>query len=86
LASNGLHSNGFSLVRRIVEKKNLSWDENAPWDNSKTVGLSLLTPTRIYVKQLLGVIEEKLLLGLSHITGGGLTENIPRMLPEHLGN
>ena len=85
LASNGLHSNGFSLVRRIVEKENLSWHENAPWDSSATVGLSLLTPTRIYVKPLLGVIEEKLLLGLSHITGGGLTENIPRMLPEHLG-
>ena len=86
LASSGLHSNGFSLVRRIIEKENLSWDETAPWDNSETVGMSLLTPTRIYVKQLLGVIEEKLLLGLSHITGGGLTENIPRMLPDHLGN
>lgn len=85
LASNGLHSNGFSLVRRIVDKRSLSWDEEAPWDRSTSVGLSLLTPTRIYVKPLLKVIEEKLLLGLSHITGGGLTENIPRMLPDHLG-
>lgn len=84
LASNGVHSNGFSLVRRIVAKESLAWDEPAPWDGPKTVGSSLLTPTRIYVKQLLGVIGEKLVLGLSHITGGGLTENIPRMLPHHL--
>lgn len=84
LASNGVHSNGFSLVRRIVERERLPYTEPAPWDNTTSVGLSLLTPTRVYVKPLLKVISKKLLLGLSHITGGGLTENIPRMLPSHL--
>jgi phosphoribosylamine--glycine ligase/phosphoribosylformylglycinamidine cyclo-ligase len=84
IASNGVHSNGFSLIRRIIQRERLSYSESAPWDNSTSVGLSLLTPTRVYVKPLLNVVKKKLLLGLSHITGGGLTENIPRMLPSHL--
>jgi phosphoribosylamine--glycine ligase/phosphoribosylformylglycinamidine cyclo-ligase len=84
LASNGVHSNGFSLIRRIVDRERLPYTDPAPWNNTTSVGLSLLTPTRIYVKPLLKVIMKKLLLGLSHITGGGLTENIPRMLPSHL--
>lgn len=84
LKSNGLHSNGFSLVRKIVARAKLSYDEPAPWDPETSTGLSLLTPTRIYVVPLLEVIKKKLLKGLSHITGGGLTENIPRMLPSHL--
>ena len=84
LASNGVHSNGFSLVRRIVARENLSYHDQAPWDKSTTIGLSLLTPTKIYVRPLLKVIQKKLILGLSHITGGGLTENVPRMLPSHL--
>ena len=84
LASNGVHSNGFSLVRRIIARENISYTDPAPWDKSTSVGLSLLTPTRIYVRPLLKVIQKKLILGLSHITGGGLTENIPRMLPSHL--
>ena len=84
LASNGVHSNGFSLVRRIIARENISYHDAAPWDKSTSVGLSLLTPTRIYVLPLLQVIRKKLILGLSHITGGGLTENIPRMLPPHL--
>lgn len=84
LGSNGVHSNGFSLVRRIVARENLAYTEPAPWDKEKSVGLSLLTPTRIYVVPLLKVTNKKLLKGLSHITGGGLTENIPRMLPSHL--
>lgn len=84
LASNGLHSNGFSLIRKIVTRSNLSYEEPAPWDPSTSAGLSLLTPTRIYVLPLLDVIKKRLLKGLSHITGGGLTENIPRMLPNHL--
>lgn len=84
LASNGVHSNGFSLIRRIIARENLAYTDPAPWDNSTTAGLSLLTPTRIYVRPLLKVTNKKLIKGLSHITGGGLTENIPRMLPSHL--
>lgn len=84
LASNGVHSNGFSLVRKIVARANLSYNDPAPWDPSTSAGLSLLTPTRIYVLPLLEVIKKRLPKGLSHITGGGLTENIPRMLPSHL--
>ncbi|KAK2051034.1 phosphoribosylamine-glycine ligase [Colletotrichum caudatum] len=84
LASSGVHSNGFSLVRRILEREGLAYTDPAPWDAGKTVGESLLTPTRIYVKSLLGVIEARLVKGLAHITGGGLIDNVPRMLPEHL--
>lgn len=82
LGSVGVHSNGFSLVRRIVQSAGLSYDSQAPWDTSKTVGESLLTPTRIYVKSLLPVLGE--IKGLAHITGGGLIENVPRMLPDNL--
>lgn len=84
LSSNGVHSNGFSLVRKIIERRGLQFSDNAPWDSSKTVGESLLTPTRIYVKPLLAAVEKDLLLGMAHITGGGLEDNIPRMLPKHL--
>lgn len=84
LASDGLHSNGFSLVRKVIEHKGLSYASECPWDSSKTLAEGTLVPTRIYVKQLLPSIKEKLLLGLAHITGGGLVENIPRALPSHL--
>lgn len=84
LASSGVHSNGFSLVRRILERKRLSLTETCPWDHSVTTGASLLTPTRIYVVPLLEVVKRDLIKGMSHITGGGLTENVPRMLPNHL--
>ncbi|KAK9779083.1 putative Bifunctional purine biosynthetic protein ADE1 [Seiridium cardinale] len=83
LASNGVHSNGFSLVRRILKEAKLDYSAAAPWDNSGvTVGDSLLTPTKVYVKPLLKVVAK--LKGLAHITGGGLTENVPRMLPKSL--
>ncbi|KAK6864242.1 Bcade5 [Apiospora arundinis] len=83
LASSGVHSNGFSLVRRIVEAAQLSYHDAAPWDKSGvTVGNSLLTPTKIYVKPLLKARSQ--LKGLAHITGGGLTENVPRVLPKEL--
>ncbi|KAI9147940.1 Bifunctional purine biosynthetic protein ADE1 [Paramyrothecium foliicola] len=83
LASTGVHSNGFSLVRRIVQAAGLSYTSPAPWDaTGKTVGESLLTPTRIYVKSLLPVLGQ--IKGLAHITGGGLVENVPRMLPDSL--
>lgn len=85
LASDGVHSNGFSLVRKILESKGLKYDDVAPWDPSTTVGLSLLTPTRIYVKGILNAIRAGCKIkGLAHITGGGLVENTPRALPEHL--
>lgn len=82
LKSAGVHSNGFSLVRRIVQSAGLSYDDPAPWEPSQTVGTSLLTPTRIYVKSLLPDLDK--IKGLAHITGGGLTENVPRMLPDTL--
>ena len=84
LASNGVHSNGFSLVRRILDRKHLSLSDTAPWDSDQTVGHSLLTPTRIYVVPLLQVVKRDLVKGMAHITGGGLLENVPRMLPKHL--
>ncbi|KAH7308131.1 putative bifunctional purine Ade1 [Stachybotrys elegans] len=82
LASAGVHSNGFSLVRRIVASAGLAYTDKAPWDASRTVGEALLTPTRIYVKSLLPVLDK--IKGLAHITGGGLVENLPRMLPDAL--
>ncbi|KAL8361929.1 hypothetical protein RB601_007632 [Gaeumannomyces tritici] len=87
LASDGVHSNGFSLVRRIVEKSGLSYSDPCPWEaGARSIAESLLTPTRIYVKSLLSAIAAGNggIKGLAHITGGGLTENVPRMLPAHL--
>ncbi|KAK5116778.1 hypothetical protein LTR62_007452 [Meristemomyces frigidus] len=84
LRSSGVHSNGFSLVRKVVERAGLSYTDTAPWEPTSSVGASLLTPTRIYVKQLLPAVEQDLILGMAHITGGGLEDNIPRMLPKHL--
>lgn len=84
MASSGPHSNGFSLIHQIIARKQLAHSDPAPWDASTTVGLSLLTPTRIYVKSLLKVVSRDLVKGMSHITGGGLLENVPRMLPDDL--
>ena len=84
LTSSGVHSNGYSLVRRIVEKAHLTFSDTAPWNPETTVGKSLLTPTRIYVVPLLKAIKRDLIKGMAHITGGGLVENVPRMLPKHL--
>lgn len=85
LASSGVHSNGFSLVRRIVATQGLRYDAFAPYDSTQTLGESLLTPTRIYVKSCLSAIKTGQVKALAHITGGGLLENIPRVLPEGLG-
>ncbi|MEA2907013.1 MAG: phosphoribosylformylglycinamidine cyclo-ligase [Alphaproteobacteria bacterium] len=85
LASSGVHSNGFSLVRRIVANSGLAWDARAPFDGARTLGEALLTPTRIYVKScLMAIRETKAVKALAHITGGG-TDNIPRVLPDKLG-
>ncbi len=84
LASSGIHSNGFSLVRRLVADKGWRLDRPAPFDRDLLLGSALLAPTRIYVKSLLPEIRNGRIRGLAHITGGGLLENIPRMLPKGL--
>ncbi|WP_349364239.1 MAG: phosphoribosylformylglycinamidine cyclo-ligase [Roseitalea porphyridii] len=85
LASSGLHSNGFSLVRRIIDGAGIGLDAPAPFDAGRTLGAALLEPTRIYVRPLLAAIRDTgAIRGLAHITGGGLTENLPRVLPDHL--
>ncbi len=84
LASDGVHSNGYSLVRKLVEVSGLSWDAACPWSD-QSLGAELLTPTRLYVKQALAAIDAGGVHALAHITGGGLTENLPRVLPEGLG-
>ena len=71
LASSGPHANGYSLIRRIVARTGLAWEDCAPFDNSKKLGEALLAPTRIYVKSLLPLIRNKRIKGLAHITGGG---------------
>lgn len=82
LASSGVHSNGYSLVRRLVADKGHELEAPAPFDTSRTLGEALLTPTRIYVKSLLPHIRAGDIHALSHITGGGLLENLPRVLPQ----
>jgi len=84
LASDGVHSNGYSLVRRIVEASGLSWDDAAPFADAP-LGTALLTPTRLYVKPALTAMRAGGVHALAHITGGGLTENLPRVLPDDLG-
>ncbi|MEP2717515.1 phosphoribosylformylglycinamidine cyclo-ligase [Pseudophaeobacter sp.] len=84
MASDGVHSNGYSLVRKIVELSGLGWDADSPFSEG-TLGEALLTPTRLYVKQSLAAVRAGGVHALAHITGGGLTENLPRVLPEDLG-
>ncbi len=84
LGSDGVHSNGYSLVRQIVKYSGLGWDADSPFGKGK-LGEALLTPTRLYVKQVLTAIRAGGVNALAHITGGGLTENLPRVLPEGLG-
>ena len=83
LASDGVHSNGYSLVRAIVDMSGLSWEDACPWAEG-TLGAALLTPTRLYVRSVLAALNAGGIHGLAHITGGGLTENLPRVLPEGL--
>jgi phosphoribosylformylglycinamidine cyclo-ligase len=86
LPSSGVHSNGFSLVRRIVERSGLAWGDPAPFAPGLTLGEALLEPTRIYVKPLLAAIRATgAIKALAHITGGGFPDNIPRVLPDGLG-
>src|SRR5262249_12844502 len=86
IASSGVHSNGYSLVRKVVEKSGLAWSEKAPFDPARSLGEALLTPTRIYVRSCLAAIRETgAVKALAHITGGGFPDNIPRVLPKGLG-
>ena len=86
LPSSGVHSNGFSLVRRIVERTGLGWADRAPFDPSRGLAEALLTPTRLYVKPLLAALKATgAIKALAHITGGGFPDNIPRVLPKGVG-
>ena len=84
IGSSGIHSNGFSLVRKIIKDLDLSLESAAPFAKGK-LGVELLEPTRIYVKSVLDLHKNNLIKGLAHITGGGLTENVPRILDKTLG-
>jgi phosphoribosylformylglycinamidine cyclo-ligase len=84
VASSGLHSNGFSLVRRVVADAGAAYDKPAPFDAAHTLGDAVLAPTRLYVKSSLAAIHAGGVKGLAHITGGGITENLPRILPDGL--
>jgi phosphoribosylformylglycinamidine cyclo-ligase len=85
LASSGVHANGFSLVRRIVDAAGLPWDAPAPFEPSRQLGEALLTPTRLYVQSCLAAIRATgAVKALAHITGGGFVDNIPRVLPHGL--
>jgi phosphoribosylformylglycinamidine cyclo-ligase len=84
IESSGAHSNGYSMIRRVVADAGLSWDAPAPFDPARKLGEALLAPTRLYVKGALTAIRTGGVKGLAHITGGGITDNLPRCLPEGL--
>lgn len=84
LASSGIHSNGYSLVRKVVAKADLTWSSDAPFQANHSLAESLLTPTRIYVRSCLGALTAGGVHGFAHITGGGLTENLPRVFANDL--
>jgi phosphoribosylformylglycinamidine cyclo-ligase len=83
LASSGVHSNGFSLVRRVIAENGWKLDQPFAAEGGRTLGEALLEPTRIYARELLPLVQAGRIKGLAHITGGGLLENIPRVLPEN---
>ncbi len=85
LASSGVHSNGYSLVRRAVAESGIGWDQPAPFDPGCSLGQALLEPTRLYVKAALAACRSDAVKALAHITGGGLIENPPRVVPDDCG-
>ncbi len=84
LASSGVHSNGFSLVRKVVDLEGLNWSSPSPFSKDETLGEALLTPTKIYVKSVLAAVRAGGVHALCHVTGGGFYENLPRVVPEEL--
>ena len=84
LPSSGPHSNGYSLIRKIVKDSGLSYPDAAPFDAARSLGEALLTPTRIYVKRVLPMLKDEDVRGFAHITGGGLTDNVPRIFTDDL--
>lgn len=86
ISSSGVHSNGYSLVRKIVQDAGLTFNDKAPFASTQTLADVLLTPTKIYTRQLMPLIKQAgMIKGMAHITGGGLIENIPRVLPDGIG-
>jgi len=84
LPSSGAHSNGYSLIRKIVNDSGLGYADRAPFEAATTLGQALLAPTRIYVKALLPILKDSAIRGFAHITGGGLTDNVPRVFDDAL--
>ncbi len=86
MSSSGVHSNGYSLVRKVVDRSGLAWSDPAPFEPAHSLGMALLKPTRLYVKSCLAAIRRTgAVKALAHITGGGFPDNIPRALPKSLG-
>lgn len=85
LASNGVHSNGYSLVRKVIERSRAELDDPAPWNKVQSLGAAFLAPTKLYVRAVMAVIRTGGVRAAAHITGGGITDNLPRVLPEGLG-
>ena len=84
LPSSGAHSNGYSLIRKIIAESGLGWQDAAPFADGKTVGEAFITPTKLYINALQPLLGARQVKGFAHITGGGLTDNVPRVLPETL--
>ena len=84
LESSGFHSNGYSLIRNVLKKKKIKLDSNIPYKTKKKVGDELIVPTKIYVKELLPLIKNRFINSIAHITGGGITENLSRAIPNNL--
>lgn len=85
IGSSGVHSNGYSLVRHVISKAGLDYKSPCPFQTGVTLGDALLTPTRIYVRQLIPIVRKGLIKAMAHITGGGFIDNIPRVLPANFG-
>jgi phosphoribosylformylglycinamidine cyclo-ligase len=81
IPSSGLHSNGFALVRKVIAETGLDWRDPAPFDPERELAEAVLVPTRVYVRDLLPALRSGRIHGLAHVTGGGLTDNVPRVLP-----